>query len=307
MGDSTTTTRAETTRTAATMFHGHRADRVVTVIVWAVAALLVVIPGWIIVDITMRGLSELSSDFLLSEPRDAGRSGGIAPMVVSTMLVLCVTLVAACPVSLAAAVALAEYTSGDGIFSRLVRRSLDALAAVPSIVFGLFGNAFFCVQLRMGYSIVAGGLTLACMVLPIMILTTERALRSVPLEYKLGAAALGLSRTTILFKVQLPVAAPALLAGLVLGIGRTVAETAALLFTSGYATRFPDSLMDSGRVLSVHIFDMAMNVPGGSSRSYGTAVVLMMLLLGINMASIGLTRLAGKSMRSVTETSGVLR
>lgn len=269
-------------------------ERVAAVGMWTVAVATVGLLGWILFDIAVRGLSHVSIGFLVEGPEDVGRAGGIGPMIVSTLLILTVTMVIAVPISLATAVVLAEHTRGESCFSRWVRRSLDALAAIPSIVFGLFGNALFCIALGMGYSILSGGLTLACMALPIMVLTTEQAIRAVPDEFRYGAAALGLSRTTTLFRVVLPAAAPALGAGLVLGIGRALAETAALIFTSGYVTRMPESLSHSGRALSVHIYDMAMNVPGGSRQAYATAAVLVGLLLVINAAAVGLTRFAGR-------------
>lgn len=194
--------------------------------------------------------------------------------------------------ALATAVFLAEHTRRASRLGRIVRRSLDALAAVPSIVFGLFGNAVFCHLLGMGFSILSGGLTLACMALPIMIRTTEQAIGAVPEAYHHSAAALGLSKSTTLLKVTIPAAAPSLGAGLVLGVGRALAETAALIFTAGYVSRMPESLLDSGRVLSVHIYDLAMNVPGGNARAYATAAVLVMLLLIINGVAVQLTRLA---------------
>jgi len=186
------------------------------------------------------------------------------------------------PVGLGTAALLAEFTPAHGVFGRMVRRSLDVLSGVPSIVFGLFGNAFFCKTLGMGFSILSGGLTLACMVLPLLIRSTEEGFRAVPNEYRLGAAALGLSRVGTLFHLLLPAAVPGLLVGLVLGIGRALAETAALIFTSGYVDRTPESLLDSGRSLSIHIFDLSMNVSGGDPNAYGSALVLVVLLLIIN-------------------------
>src|SRR5262249_39987706 len=128
----------------------------------------------------------------------------------------------------------------------------------------------------------SGGLTLACMVLPLLIRSTEEGFRAVPYEYRLGAAALGLSRTSTLFRLLLPAAVPGLAVGLVLGIGRALAETAAMIFTSGYVDRMPESLMDSGRSLSIHIFDLSMNVSGGDPNAYASALVLVVLLLTIN-------------------------
>jgi len=186
------------------------------------------------------------------------------------------------PIGVGTAVLLAEFTSSENLFGRLVRRSLDVLAGVPSIVFGLFGNVLFCVYLGMGFSILSGGLTLACMVLPILIRSTEEGFRSVPDEYRHAAAALGVSRTTSLVHLLFPAAAPGLVVGLVLGVGRAIAETAALIFTSGYVDRMPESLSDSGRSLSIHILDLSMNVPGGDANAYASALVLIAMLLAIN-------------------------
>lgn len=267
-------------------------DRLAAIAMWSAALLVTGVLLWILADILLRGFSQLSWSFFTGEPEDAGRSGGIGTVIVSTLLILAVTLVVSVPLALATSVALAGQTGKNTRFAGLVRRSLDVLAAVPSIVFGLFGNAFFCIALGMGYSILSGGLTLACMVLPILIRTTEQAIRAVPDEYRQAAASLGLSRTTTLFRIVLPSSAPACAAGLVLGIGRALAETAALIFTSGYVTRPPESLLDSGRAMSVHIYDMAMNVPGGNARAYATATVLVLILLIINGLAILLTRFA---------------
>ncbi len=124
------------------------------------------------------------------------------------------------------------------------------------------------------------------MVLPILIRSTEEGFRSVPPDYRLSAAALGLSRTTTIINLLLPAAVPGLVVGLVLGIGRALAETAALIFTSGYVDRMPESLLDSGRALSIHIFDLSMNVAGGDANAYGSALVLLMLLIVINGTAV---------------------
>ena len=205
-----------------------------------------------------------------------------------TALILLVAIITAAPLGLATAVILSEFTRHDSVFGRLVRRSLDVLAGVPSIVFGLFGNAFFCIYLGLGFSILSGGLTLACMVLPILIRTAEEGLQAAPNDYRLAAAALGMSRSAALVHLLLPAAMPALVAGLLLGIGRAGAETAALIFTSGYVDRMPDSLFDSGRALSVHIYDLSMNVAGGDANAYTSALVLIILLLIINSIAMGL-------------------
>ncbi|MEM7793767.1 MAG: phosphate ABC transporter permease PstA [Cyanobacteria bacterium P01_C01_bin.118] len=249
---------------------------------WSTAVSIAAIFLWIVLSIVSQGVGQLSLDFLLSEPINAGREGGIAPILMSTLLILGVCLAIALPLGLATALLLAEFTVSDKRLGRWVRRSLDFLAGVPSIVFGLFGSVFFSQVLGLGFSVLSGGLTLACMVLPLLIRATEEGLRSQPNRYRQGAAALGLSKTTTLFKILLPAALPGLMVGIVLSIGRALAETAALIFTSGYVDRFPESLLDSGRALSIHIFDLSMNVPGGDSNAAASALVLLGLLLTLN-------------------------
>jgi len=264
-------------------------DVLVGTFAWGTALIIVGMFLWLLAGIVPRGLGQLTWGFLTGIPEDAGRAGGIGPIIVSTAWILAVCMTVALPLGLGTAILLAEFSSTDEWLGRVVRRSLDVLAGTPSIVFGLFGSALFCRWLGMGFSILSGGLTLACMVLPILIRATEEGFRSVPDEIRLGAAALGLSRTRTIFSLLLPTALPGLVAGFILGIGRAVAETAALLFTSGYVYRMPGSLLDSGRSLSVHIYDLSMNVPGGDANACATAVLLIAALLVINTAVAGIT------------------
>lgn len=259
------------------------------------AALAVVGFGWILGDLLGRGMPGLGVDFLFDEPRRAGRAGGIAPVIVSTGLVLLVCFAIAGPLGLGTGILLAEVVQVGDLKGRFVRRSLDTLAGVPSVVFGLFGNAVFTGVFGLGYSILAGGLTLACMVLPFLVRSVEQALATVPQEIRQAASAIGLSRTTVLARILLPAAMPGLVSGLLLGIGRAAGETAALLFTSGYALRMPESLTDGGRVLSVHIFDLSLNVAGGSANAARSAVVLMLLLVAVNTCFVVLqSRIAAR-------------
>lgn len=259
-----------------------RADAVLGTVAWATALGVMGVLALIVGDLLAHGAGRLDWAFLTTAPRNAGREGGIAPILVSTGLILAVTMAVALPLGLATAVLLSELTRRGGIFGRIVQRSLDVLAAVPSIVFGLFGNVFFCKTLGLGFSILSGGLTLACMVLPILIRTTEEGLRAVPGEMRNAASALAYSRSATLWHLLLPAATPALIVGLVLGLGRAIAETAALVYTSGYVDRMPESLLDSGRSLSIHIFDLSMNVAGGDATAYATSLTLILVLLTIN-------------------------
>ncbi len=266
------------------LYRDHLAQWLIYVAVLAVSGVFF----WILIDLMRGGITHLSWNFLTESPRDAGRSGGIGSILISTLWILLVALTAALPLAWITAVLLAEFVPACSRFGIAVRFSLQVLAGVPSIVFGLFGNAFFSIYLGMGFSILSGGLTLACMLLPILVSTAEASLRAVPQSYRLSAAALGMSQTATLFHLLLPVAAPAFVAGLLLGIGRAVAETAALIFTSGYVDRMPGSLLDSGRALALHIYDLSMNVPGGDQPAYASALVLVALLLCINILAMKL-------------------
>lgn len=270
-------------RGGATSRQLHRGDRFVAILVWSVATLVAGVLLWIVLDLLRQGLPQLSLGFLLDAPRDAGRGGGIAPVLLATMMILGVTLAVAVPLGLATALLLSEYIRRGSRFAGFVRHTLEVLAGVPSIVFGLFGNALFVRHFGMGYSVAAGGLTLACMVLPLFVRASEEALRAVPDDFRQAAVALGLTRTAAVRSVLLPAALPGILVALVLSTGRALAEAAALLFTSGYVLRAPESLADSGRTLAIHIYELAMNVPGGEAQAYATGIVLLLLLLLINV------------------------
>jgi phosphate transport system permease protein len=262
----------------------------VTLIVWVVALGVIGIFVWIVGDVFCRGVQHLSFDFLVHPPQHAGRSGGISTILVGTLYILGVAFGTALPIGLGAAILLAEFSSTTEACTRWVRRSLDLLAGVPSIIFGLFGLAFFGEYLGWGWSILSGGMTLACMILPLLIRSAEESLRAVPQGLRHGAAALGLSKRAAVWHLTLPAAAPGITAGVVLSIGRALAETAALLFTAGSAIRMPDSWFDSARALSYHIYLLAVEVPGGQGRAYASAVVLVMLLLMINGLAMVLMR-----------------
>ena len=241
--------------------------------------LLVILLG----DVVWRGIPALSFDFVCQAPRDAGRAGGIGPILVATAITVLIALGAALPLAVAAAAYLCEFTRQSERWHRLVSAGLDLLAAMPSIGFGLFGNAFFGRFLGLGYSLLGGGLTLACMILPLCIRSLEIGFRSVPIEARWAAAALGMSETATLRRVVWPGIRPALGVGALLGLTRALAETAALVFTSGLVDRWPESWLDSGRVLSVHILELAMNVPGGTTNAAGTALALLGITLGIEL------------------------
>lgn len=254
----------------------------------AAALLMVGVLGWIVWDLARLGLPNLSWEFLTGEVEKGGRAGGVGPILVSTVTILLCCLAFTVPLGVGCAVWLSEFVRRGSRSARLVTGGVDLLASVPSIVFGLFGMTFFCQVLGLGFSILSGGLTLACMILPILVRTTYSAMESLPSDYRPAATAMGLTRTTTLRTILLPAALPGILVGVTLGVGRALSETAALIFTSGYSTRWPGSLSDSGRALSVHIYDLAMNIPNGAVNASASALLLLAMILAINFTASAL-------------------
>ena len=257
-------------------------DRLFASLLSVIALLVVAMMLWILGDVVFKGISHVSWDFLISEPQNSGREGGIAPILVSTLLILLVAIAVALPLGLAVAVWLSEFARQRSRHAQHIGMALDVLAGIPSIVYGLFGNAFFSLYLGLGFSIFSGGLTLACMILPVFIRTCQSGLSAVNHDWRRGALALGMSRSAATWHILLPAAGPAIIAGMILGIGRATAETAALIFTSGYVDRMPESLLDSGRALAVHIYDLTMNITGGDNAAYASALVLISLIILFN-------------------------
>ena len=258
---------------------------IITVLLWSLAVVVAILPVLIIGEIAYDGISNLSVGFLLDSPSNAGRSGGIFPLLVSTLWILAVCLLVVIPIGLGCALYLSECVTKTSRIGRTIGFSLDVLSGVPSIVFGLFGYAVFAVQLGLGFSILSGGLSLACMVLPLFIRTTEQALVSCPKAYRQAAEALNLSSFGFVTRILLPTSSRGISAALIISIGRALAETAVLIFTAGYVTRMPSSWMDSGRSLSVHIYDLSMNVPGGQANAATTALVLVLIIVFINISA----------------------
>ena len=262
-----------------------RADALLALTTTAITLIVLSLPLALLWDVLVAGIPQLSFGFLFDSPTDAGRGGGIAPLIVSTLWILATCLAVALPIGLGCALFLSELVPVGSRLERYLSYSLDVLSGVPSIVFGLFGYRFFAIELGLGFSILSGGLSLACMILPLLIRTSEQAFRATPLRYRQASAALAISRFGFLWNILLPVAGPGVAVAIILSVGRALAETAVLLFTAGYVMRMPDSVLDSGRTLSVHIYDLAMNVPGGGGNAAATAVVLLSVLILINTAA----------------------
>ena len=206
------------------------------------------------------------------------------PAILNTVIMTLLSLLIAAPLGIFAAIYLVEYTGRGNKMVAVVRTAAETLSGIPSIVYGLFGMLFFVTYLGWGYSLLAGAFTLAIMILPLIMRTTEEALRSVPDSYREGSFGLGAGRLRTVFRVVLPSAVPGILAGIILSIGRVVGETAALIFTAGTVTELPENLMSSGRTLAVHMYVLS-NEGLHTDQAYATAVMLLLIVLCINWLS----------------------
>lgn len=253
-------------------------------LVWLALALLTIftltILFFIIGYITAKGAPTLTPNFLFGMPELMGKEGGILPMIVATLTLALLAIVIATPLGVGTAVYLTEYTR-ESTLTRVIRFGADALAGVPSIIFGLFGFIVFVVRLKMGWSILAGSLTMAVMILPTIIRTSEEAIRTVPNAFREVSYSLGGTKSQTILNVVLPNALFGILTGVILGLGRSVAETAAIIFTAGSSLRMPRSAFDPARTMAVHFYILARE--GISlSRAYGTALLLIISILLIN-------------------------
>jgi phosphate transport system permease protein len=238
-----------------------------------------------------RGLYKaLSWEFLTTMPREGMTEGGILPAIVGTMLLTAVSIATALPLGVLSAIYLNEYAR-EGRLKRLIRQATNNLAGVPSVVFGLFGMALFVKGLGFGTSILAGGLTLALVALPVIIRTAEEALRSVPKDLRQASLALGATQWQTIWRVVLPAAAPGVLTGSILSVGRVAGETAPILFTAAayFLPRLPDSLMDQVMALPYHLYVISTSgtqIEASRPMAYGTAVVLLFIVLIMNLAAV---------------------
>lgn len=241
----------------------------------------------IIIHIFSNGLPGISWQFLVEFPRDGMRAGGILPAIIGTLWLTLGTAVFSVPLGIGAAIYLSEYAA-ENRWTRAIRIAIINLAGIPSIVYGLFGLGLFVIFLRLGTSIVAGSLTLAIMTLPIIISTTEEALRAVPNSFRVVSISLGGTRWQTIRRVVLPQALPGILTGVVLGLERAAGETAPILFTVAafYLPRLPSSIFDATMALPYHLFVISTQVPGMPIRiQYGTAVVLLTFVLLMNITA----------------------
>ena len=208
----------------------------------------------------------------------------LLPSLINTLIMTLVSLAIAAPVGISAAIFLVEYAKKGSRFVKLIRITAETLSGIPSIVYGLFGMLFFVMQLKWGYSLIAGAFTLAIMVLPVIMRTTEEALLAVPDSYREGSFGLGAGKLRTVFTIVLPSAMPGILSGVILATGRIVGETAALIYTASTVAAVPASVFNSTRTLATHMY-LLSNEGLHINETYGTAVVLLILVLLINSLS----------------------
>jgi phosphate transport system permease protein len=249
-------------------------------------ALLTILPIlFIVVYIFWKGLPALSLEFLFEFPSNGMRSGGILPAILGTVYLTFFTTLFAVPLGIAAAVYLSEYAP-DNRATRLIRIAIINLAGIPSIVYGLFGLGIFVLFFKLGTSILAASLTLAIMTLPVVISTAEEALRAVPQAFRVVSVSLGATQWQTIRQIILPQSLPGILTGVILGLERAAGETAPILFTGAafYLPSLPQSPMDETMALPYHLYVISTQVPGMPQEiQYGTALVLLILVLGLNL------------------------
>ncbi|HOC67376.1 MAG: Phosphate transport system permease protein PstA [Candidatus Hydrogenedentes bacterium ADurb.Bin101] len=263
-------------------------QRIAMGILWLLTLATIAVLFYIIFYILIKGLPHITWEFLSQAPRSMGRKGGIFPMIVGTFMVSGLAVLIAAPLGVGTAVYLTEYTR-ESRFTFLLRFGADCLAGIPSIIYGLFGFVFFSIALGMGLSVLSGALTLALMVLPTIIRTAEEAIRAVPYAYREASYGLGSTRWQMVTRIVLPAALPGICTGIVLSLGRSISETAAVMLTAGSALRLPQSAFDSSRTLALHFYILSRE---GLSmeKGYATASVLIIIILVLNAFAYWLMR-----------------
>jgi len=254
-------------------------DTILKTIIWICGLITIGILAWILTYTIANGISHLSLNFIFSEFK--GDKHGIFPMILNTIYIVLLSVVISTPIGIFSAIYLVEYSKPGKMLS-MIRFAIETLQGIPSIIYGLFGFIFFVTFMQFSFSLLAGALTLSIMVLPTIIRTTEEALKTVPTSYREGSLALGATKLQTIIKVVLPSAIPGILNSVILSIGRIVGETAAVYLTAGMVTRFPQSIMDSGRTLSVHLYVLA-NEGLSFEEAFATATILIITVAIINL------------------------
>jgi len=251
-------------------------------IVMGSAAITFTVSIFIIGYILVKGVPHLSLD--LFSLKYTTENVSLLPALINTIIITILSLLIAVPIGVFSSIYLVEYAKRGNKLVEVIKVTAETLSGIPSIVYGLFGMLFFVTALNLGFSILSGALTLAIMILPLIMRTTEEALKSVPDSYREGSFALGTGRLRTVFRIVLPAATPGILAGIILAVGRIVGETAALIYTAGTVAAIPSSVLSSGRTLAIHMY--ALSSEGlHTDKAYATAVVLLVIVIIINWIS----------------------
>lgn len=263
--------------------HPRLEQGIVQAVLWLFTGATVFILVFIIFYVLKKGLPVVDLTFLTANPTDMGKGGGIFSTIVGTVVLTAAAILIATPLGVGTAIYLTEYTWENPV-TRIIRFGAECLAGIPSIIFGLFGFILFVTRLGFGWSILSGSLTLAFMILPTIIRTSEEAIKAVPPAYRQVSFSLGSTKWQTVTRVVLPAALPGIVTGVILSVGRSIGETAAVIFTAGSALRIPTSLLSSSRTMSVHFYILARE--GISmSNAYGTAAVLVLAILAVNIVT----------------------
>lgn len=236
---------------------------------------LAIIVGYIFA----KGIGKLNLHFLISDYSSSG-DGGILPMIVSTVYMVGVSIAIATPIGILAAIYMQEYAK-QGKLVKAIRFATESLAGIPAIIYGLFGGIFFVTVLKLSFSILSGALTVAIIILPLIIRTTEEALKTVPKSYREASLALGSTKFQTLYKVVLPSAVPGILSGIILSVGRVIGESAAIFLTAGTVAQMPSGIFDSARTLTVHAY-LLTKESGDIQTAAALGIVLIFIVLTLN-------------------------
>ena len=276
------TKNSQTLRQKLKGYKAHPFSAIVAGMVLLAALITFCVLIFLVAFILVKGIRYLTPD--LFALKYTTENASLMPALVNTLIITALSLLIAVPIGVFAAIFLVEYANRGSRLVSLIRITTETLSGIPSIIYGLFGLLFFTTALKWGFSLLSGSLTLVIMILPLVIRTTEEALKSVPDFYREASFGLGAGKLRTIFTVVLPSAVPGILAGVILATGRIVGETAALIYTAGTVAQIPGNLLGSGRTLAVHMYSLAseglyMN------QAYATAVVLLVIVLLINWIS----------------------
>ena len=260
----------------------HPGSAILRLLVWLSAIITVAVMAFLVGFILIKGVGNLTPDLFALEYNSDNAS--LMPALINTVIMTALSLLIAVPFGIFSAIFLVEYAKRGNKFVEVIRLTTETLQGIPSIVYGLFGMLFFVTTCGWGFSILAGAFTLSIMVLPLIMRSTEEALKAVPDSYREGSFGLGAGKLRTVFRIVLPSAVPGILAGVILAIGRIVGETAALIYTAGTVADIPSSVFSSGRTLAVHMYNLASEGLY-MDQAYATAVILLVLVVGINTLS----------------------